>query len=82
MKIIDNVFEVSNKEIKMLISIYVGYCKKDAKLKPKKKKPEDNDLINYSILVFREAILAMVSLITSKLVGKLEDKITELKKKS
>ena len=66
----------------MLISICVGYCEKDGKLKSKKEKPEDNDLINYSILVFRKAILAMVSLITSKLVGRLEDKNYRIKEKS
>jgi hypothetical protein len=67
-------------EIKQVVTIYMKYYEKAGKLTTKEESHDDNIFILTSILKLREGIMSMVALITSKLVGKLENEITELKK--
>ena len=61
-------------------TIYMKYYEMAGKLTTKEESHEDNILILTSILKLREGIISMVALITAKLVGKLENEITVLKK--
>ena len=80
LKLSDSEFEISNTEIKQVVTIYMKYYEKAGKLTTKEESHDDNIFILTSILKLREGIMSMVALITSKLVGKLENEITELKK--
>ena len=80
LKLSDSKFEISNMEIKQVVTIYMKYYEKAGKLTTKEESHDDNIFILTSILKLREGIMSMVALITSKLVGKLENEITELKK--
>jgi hypothetical protein len=80
LKLSDSKFEISNMEIKQVVTIYMKYYEKAGKLTTKEESHDDNIFILTSILKLREGIMSMVALITSKLIGKLENEITELKK--
>jgi len=80
LKLTDSKFEISNMDIKQVVTIYMKYYEKTGKLTTKEESHEDNIFILTSILKLREGIMGMVALITAKLVGKLENEITELKK--
>ena len=80
LKLSDSKFEISNMEIKQVVTIYMKYYEKSGKLTTKEESHDDNIFILTSILKLREGIMSMVALITSKLVGKLENEITVLKK--
>jgi len=80
LKLSNSKFEISNMEIKQVVTIYMKYYEKAGKLTTKEESHDDNIFILTSILKLREGIMSMVALITSKLVGKLENEITELKK--
>jgi hypothetical protein len=80
LKLSDSKFEISNMEIKQVVTIYMKYYEKAGKLTTKEESHDDNIFILTSILKLREGIMSMVALITAKLVGKLENEITTLKK--
>ena len=80
LKLSDSKFEISHMEIKQVVTIYMKYYEKAGKLTTKEESHDDNILILTSILKLREGIMSMVALITAKLVGKLENEITTLKK--
>ena len=80
LKLSDSKFEISNMEIKQVVTIYMKYYQKAGKLTTKEESHDDNIFILTSILKLREGIMSMVALITSKLIGKLENEIIELKK--
>tara|TARA_B110000438_G_scaffold122922_1_gene119936 strand:+ start:81 stop:467 length:387 start_codon:yes stop_codon:yes gene_type:complete len=80
LKLSDSKFEISNMEIKQVVTVYMKYYENAGKLETKEESHEDNVLILTSILKLREGIMSMVALITAKLVRKLENEITELKK--
>ncbi|MDC0883662.1 hypothetical protein PL987_01075 [Nitrosopumilus sp.] len=80
LKLSDSKFEISNMKIKQVVNIYMKYYEMAGKLTTKEESHEDNILILTSILKLREGIISMVALITAKLVGKLENEITVLKK--
>ena len=80
LKLSNSKFEISNMEIKQVVTIYMKYYEKAGKLTTKEESHDDNIFILTSILKLREGIMSMVALITSKLIGKLENEITELKK--
>ena len=79
LKLSDSKFEISNMAIKQVVTIYMKYYENAGKLTTKEESHEDNILILTSILKLREGIMSMVALITAKLVGKLENEITQLK---
>jgi len=80
LKLTDSKFEISNMDIKQVVTIYMKYYEKTGKLTTKEESHEDNIFILTSILKLREGIMGMVALIAAKLVGKLENEITELNK--
>ena len=72
--------DVSTKEVRYLVAVYMDFYQKASKLTTDEEDAIDKTVIYTMIMKFREGIMAMVSLVTSKLVGKLDKEIEELKK--
>ena len=82
-KVVENDFNVSTKEMKQLLQVYLSEYEKASKLTVGDKKPPslDNVTIFPAIVLLREAILTMMVFVYSELVKKLNEDI-EVKEKS
>ena len=79
-KIAESKFDITTKEMKQLIKIYVEEYEKAGKLIIKEPMNDENMTIFPAIVRLRESILAMIALVYSHLVTKLEDKNAQSKK--
>lgn len=79
-KITESKFDITTKEMKQLIKIYVEEYEKAGKLTIKKPMNDENMTIFPAIVRLRESILAMLALVYSHLVTKLEDENAQSKK--
>ena len=79
-KIAESKFDITTKEMKQLIKIYVEEYEKAGKLIIKEPMNDKNMTIFPAIVRLRESILAMIALVYSHLVTKLEDKNAQSKK--
>ncbi|WP_067956767.1 hypothetical protein [Nitrosopumilus sp. Nsub] len=72
--------DVPTKEVRYLIAVYMDFYQKASNLTTDEEDTIEKTVIYTMIMKLREGIMAMVSLVTSKLVGKLDKEIEELKK--
>lgn len=72
--------DIPTIEVRYLVAVYMDFYQKASKLTTDEEDTIEKTVIYTMIMKLREGIMSMVSFVTSKLVGKLDKEIEELKK--